>query len=167
MNLITSSVKNYMSADIEGVAVDPIVADFIVGAAEALSPANSPDHSDIVEGQGSLFHPAYAGVTLCLLHGLQPDALVLRHDPTRRSLNGFPHMPVIPPEQALAPYLVAAHLTNPKARFVGVSLNTSRLGEADARVIMNNTAPSLGLPCVDPRRGVDRSSPGDIRCAIN
>jgi uncharacterized NAD-dependent epimerase/dehydratase family protein len=135
-----------------GVAVDAVVADFIAGAAEALSPANSPDHWDIVEGQGSLFHPAYAGVTLGLLHGSQPDALVLCHDPTRQSLNGFPHMPVIPPEQALAPYLAAARLTNPKVRFVGVSLNTSRLSETDARVIMNNTALSVGLPCVDPIR---------------
>jgi uncharacterized NAD-dependent epimerase/dehydratase family protein len=139
-----------------GVAVDAVVADFIAGAAEALSPANSPDHWDIVEGQGSLFHPAYAGVTLGLLHGSQPDALVLCHDPTRQSLNGFPHMPVIPPEQALAPYLAAARLTNPKARFVGVSLNTSRLSEAEAQVILRNTAQSMGLPCVDPiRTGVE------------
>src|ERR1700720_3134255 len=78
-----------------GVSVDAVIADFISGAAEALSPANQPDHWDIIEGQGSLFHPAYAGVTLGLLHGSQPDALVLCHDPTRKSLNGFPHVPVI------------------------------------------------------------------------
>jgi uncharacterized NAD-dependent epimerase/dehydratase family protein len=139
-----------------GVAVDAVVADFIAGAAEALSPANSPDHWDIVEGQGSLFHPAYAGVTLGLLHGSQPDALVLCHDPTRQSLNGFPHIPVIPPEHALAPYLAAARLTNPKARFVGVSLNTSGMSEAEAKVTLRNTAQSMGLPCVDPiRTGVE------------
>jgi uncharacterized NAD-dependent epimerase/dehydratase family protein len=139
-----------------GVAVDAVVADFIAGAAEALSPSNSPDHWDIVEGQGSLFHPAYAGVTLGLLHGSQPDALVLCHDPTRESLNGFPHMRVIAPEQALAPYLAAAHLTNPKARFVAISLNTSRLDDVDARRIMHDTSQSLGLPCVDPiRTGVE------------
>ena len=139
-----------------GVAVDSVIADFVAGAAEALSPANAPDHWDIVEGQGSLFHPAYAGVTLGLLHGSQPDALVLCHDPTRQSLNGFPHMPVIPPEQALAPYLAAARLTNPKARFVGVALNTSRLSEAEAFVIIENTGQSMGLPCVDPiRTGVE------------
>jgi uncharacterized NAD-dependent epimerase/dehydratase family protein len=139
-----------------GVAVDAVVADFIAGAAEALSPANSPDHWDIVEGQGSLFHPAYAGVTLGLLHGSQPDALVLCHDPTRKSLNGFPHMPVLEPGKALSPYLEAARLTNPKARFVGVSLNTSCLNETDALAILKSTAQSLGLPCVDPiRTGVE------------
>jgi uncharacterized NAD-dependent epimerase/dehydratase family protein len=136
--------------------VDSAIADFVVGAAEALSPANALDHWDIVEGQGSLFHPTYAGVTLGLLHGLQPDALVLCHDPTRRSLNGIPHMPVIPPEQALAPYLAAARLTNPKARFVGVSLNTSRMSEAEAQVTLRDMAQSTGLPCVDPiRTGVE------------
>ena len=92
-----------------GVAVDAVVADFIAGAAEALSPANAPDHWDVIEGQGSLFHPAYAGVTLGLLHGSQPDALVLCHDPTRKALHGFPHVPVIALEQAIAAY----HLDGP------------------------------------------------------
>jgi uncharacterized NAD-dependent epimerase/dehydratase family protein len=135
-----------------GVAVDSVIADFIAGAAEALSPANAPDHWDIVEGQGSLFHPAYAGVTLGLLHGSQPDALVLCHDPTRKSLNGFPHMPMVTPKRALAPYLEAARLTNPQARFVGIALNTSRLNQAEALVMMHETTQSLGMPCVDPIR---------------
>jgi uncharacterized NAD-dependent epimerase/dehydratase family protein len=139
-----------------GVAIDAVVADFIAGAAEALSPVNDPDHWDIVEGQGSLFHPAYAGVTLGLLHGSQPDALVLCHDPTRQSLNGFPHMPVVSPDAAIPPYLAAARLTNPEVRFVGVSLNTSAMNEPEARAVLNNTSRSLGLPCVDPiRTGVD------------
>jgi uncharacterized NAD-dependent epimerase/dehydratase family protein len=139
-----------------GVAVDAVVADFIAGAAEALSPANSPDHWDIVEGQGSLFHPAYAGVTLGLLHGSQPDALVLCHDPTRTSLNGFPHMPVIALDQAIPAYLSAARLTNPEARFVGVSLNTSAMNEAEATEVLISTSQYLGLPCVDPiRTGVE------------
>jgi uncharacterized NAD-dependent epimerase/dehydratase family protein len=139
-----------------GVAVDAVVADFIAGAAEALSPANAPDHWDIIEGQGSLFHPAYAGVTLGLLHGSQPDALVLCHDPTRKSLNGFPHMPVIEPQQALAPYLAAAHLTNPKARFVAIALNTSRLSQEQAIRTIKEMGRALGLPCVDPiRTGVE------------
>jgi uncharacterized NAD-dependent epimerase/dehydratase family protein len=132
------------------------VADFIAGAAEALSPANDPDHWDIVEGQGSLFHPAYSGVTLGLLHGSQPDALVLCHDPTRKSMHGFPHMPVVSPEVALPPYLSAARLTNPQVRFVGISLNTSSLSPAEAEKILKSTAQSSGLPCVDPiRTGVD------------
>jgi len=140
----------------QGVAVDAVVADFIAGAAETLSPANSPDHWDIVEGQGSLFHPAYAGVTLGLLHGSQPDALVLCHDPTRKVLNGFAHIPVVAPERAMEPYLSAARLTNPKVRFVGVSLNTSELSETEAKNVLQSTAQAVGLPCIDPiRTGVD------------
>ena len=66
-----------------GVSVDAVVADFIAGAAEWLTPANDPGHWDVVEGQGSLFHPSFAGVTLGLLHGAQPDAFVVCHEPTR------------------------------------------------------------------------------------
>lgn len=140
----------------EGVAVDAVVADFISGAAESLSPANAPDHWDIVEGQGSLFHPAYAGVTLGLLHGSQPDALVLCHNPSRTALNGFPHVPIVPLELALSSYLSAARLTNPEARFVGISLNTSALGATEAAEVIERTARELRLPCVDPiRTGVD------------
>jgi uncharacterized NAD-dependent epimerase/dehydratase family protein len=136
----------------QGVAVDAVVADFIAGAAESLSPANSPDHWDIVEGQGSLFHPAYAGVTLGLLHGSQPDALVLCHHPSRKTLHAFPHMPVVAPDQAIPAYLSAARLTNPAVRFVGVSLNTSALSEAEAEKVLESTSRSLDLPCVDPIR---------------
>ncbi len=80
-----------------GVAIDAVIADFIAGAAETLSPDNAPDHWDVIEGQGALFHPAYAGVTLGLLHGSQPDALVLCHDPSRTTIEDYPHMPVAGP----------------------------------------------------------------------
>jgi uncharacterized NAD-dependent epimerase/dehydratase family protein len=129
-----------------------VIADFLAGTAEALSPVNEPDHWDIIEGQGSLFHPAYAGVTLGLLHGSQPDALVLCHDPTRRTLNEFPHMPVLSPADAMPAYLSAARLTNPGVRFVGVALNTSSLNNDDAAKIIEHTAHAVGLPCVDPMR---------------
>jgi uncharacterized NAD-dependent epimerase/dehydratase family protein len=132
--------------------VDAVVADFIAGAAESLSPANDPDHWDIIEGQGSLFHPAYAGVTLGLLHGSQPDALVLCHDPTRKTMNEFPHMPVRSPTEAIPAYLAAARLTNPKARFVGLSLNTAALSASEAERVLRSTSESLGLHCVDPIR---------------
>jgi uncharacterized NAD-dependent epimerase/dehydratase family protein len=140
-----------------GIAIDAVIADFIAGTAEALSPANAADHWDIIEGQGSLFHPAYAAVTLGLLHGSQPDALVLCHHPTRKTLNEFPHMPVLSPAQAIPAYLSAAYLTNPEARFVGVALNTSSLSEDEAARAIERTAAAVGLPCVDPiRTGVGR-----------
>jgi uncharacterized NAD-dependent epimerase/dehydratase family protein len=139
-----------------GVAIDAVVADFIAGAAEALSPNNAANHWDIIEGQGSLFHPAYAGVTLGLLHGSQPDALVLCHDPTRKALSGFPHVPVKALDEAIPTYVAAARLTNPEARFVGVSLNTSSLSAEEADVILKDTSRAVGLPCVDPiRTGVE------------
>ncbi len=70
-----------------GIAMDAVIADFVAGAAEELSPDNAPGHWDVIEGQGSLFHPAYAGVTLGLLHGSQPDAIVLCHDPSRSTID--------------------------------------------------------------------------------
>ena len=71
-----------------GIAIDSVIADFIAGAAEWLSPANQPEHWDIIEGPGSLFNPAYAGVTLGLVHGSQPDALVICHDARRTRISG-------------------------------------------------------------------------------
>ncbi len=135
-----------------GVAIDAVVADFAAGAAESLSPANVADHWDIIEGQGSLFHPGYAGVTLALIHGSQPDALVLCHDPTRREIGGYPDFAIPPLDEALDAYLRAARLTNPRARFVGIALNTSKMGATDAAAEMQSTADRLGLPCVDPIR---------------
>lgn len=139
-----------------GIAVDAVVADFISGAAEALSPANDADHWDIIEGQGSLFHPAYAGVSLGLLHGSQPDALVLCHNPSLKSLGGFPHIPIVKLDDAISTHLSAARLTNPGVRFVGISLNTSSMSDGEARHALATTSAMLKLPCVDPiRTGVD------------
>jgi uncharacterized NAD-dependent epimerase/dehydratase family protein len=116
-----------------GVAIDAVIADFIAGAAETLSPAAAPDHWDVIEGQGAILHPAYAGVTLGLLHGSQPDALVLCHDPSRTEHAGFPGFKLAPLDQLMTIYLSLARATNPDAKFVGLSLNTSMLSEADAR----------------------------------
>lgn len=135
-----------------GIAVDAVVSDFLSGAAEVLSPANTRDHWDVIEGQGSLFHPAYAAVTLGLLHGSQPDALVLCHDPSRGTLSSFEHVPIVPLEEAIQAYLSAAHLTNPAAHFVGIALNTSRLSANEAKGMIDSTADLFGLPCVDPIR---------------
>ena len=86
-----------------------MVADFVAGAAEWLSPDNDPDHWDVIEGQGSLFHPAYAGVTLGLLHGSQPDALVLCHDPSRKTIEDYPDFPIPALGDAVAQYTTAVH----------------------------------------------------------
>jgi uncharacterized NAD-dependent epimerase/dehydratase family protein len=135
-----------------GVAIDSVVADFISGAAEWLSPANGPDHWDIIEGQGSLFHPAYAGVTLGLVHGSQPDAMVVCHDAKRHAIMGLDRYAIPDYRHCIDTYLSAARLTNPRARVVGISLNTSHLQESQARDLLTVTANNTGLPCCDPIR---------------
>ena len=136
-----------------GIALDAVVADFVAGAAESLSPDNDPQHWDIIEGQGSLFHPAYAGVTLGLIHGSQPDALVLCHDPLRFSLNGYPDYPIAKLEIAVQRYVEAASLTNAAARFIAVSLNTSKMNDDARKQTMAAIEQELQLPCFDPMRG--------------
>jgi uncharacterized NAD-dependent epimerase/dehydratase family protein len=135
-----------------GVAIDAVVADFVAGAAEWLSPANDPAHWDVIEGQGALFHPAYAGVTLGLVHGSQPDALVLCHEPGRRTIDGYPDYPLPGLADAMSQYLTAARLTNRQARFVGMSLNTSTLDAGERRAAIAAAREEFGLPVVDPMR---------------
>jgi len=137
----------------EGVSIDAVVADFISGSVEALSPDNAPGHWDLIEGQGSLFHPSYAGVSLGLLHGAQPDALVLCHVPGRPHMRGVPGYALPSLEDCIAANQAAARLTNPQAVCVGISLNTAALGEADALRLLGETEARLGLPCVDAVRG--------------
>lgn len=140
-----------------GVSIDAVVADFISGAVEWLSPANDPDHWDLVEGQGSLYHASFAGVTLGLIHGAQPDALVLCHEPTRTHMRGLPTFPVPSLEDTMDAALRAAHLTNPDAKFVGISVNTSKMSAADADAYLKATEQAQGLVTVDPvRQGVGR-----------
>ena len=132
-----------------GVAVDGVIADFVSGAAEWLTPANDPDHWDVVEGQGSLLHPSYAGVSLALLHGTQPDVFVVCHEPTRTQMRGVSY-PVPSPKQCIEATLVAGRLTNPAIRCVGIGLDTSRLDRLAASDVLERTADELGLACVDP-----------------
>jgi uncharacterized NAD-dependent epimerase/dehydratase family protein len=136
-----------------GVAIDSVIADFISGAAEWLSPENTPDHWDVVEGQGSLFHPSYAGVTLGLVHGTQPDAMVICHDARRSTLMGYVDFPIADFATCADTYLAAARLTNPRARVVGISLNTSHIADdRDARKLLEATTRETSLPCCDPIR---------------
>jgi uncharacterized NAD-dependent epimerase/dehydratase family protein len=134
-----------------GVALDAVVADFIAGAAEWLTPANDPAHWDVVEGQGSLFHPSFAGVTLGLLHGAQPDAFVVCHEPTRKTMRGVKH-PLPSIGDVIERTVLEGRLTNPAIRCVGIAVNTQALAEGEARALLNATAADYGLPCVDPVR---------------
>ena len=136
-----------------GIAMDALVADFVAGAAEMLSPDSDPGHWDVIEGQGSLYHPAYAAVTLGLLHGSQPDAIVLCHDPTRTTIEEYPDYPIPPLGTVIDAYVRAGHLTNHAIRCVGISINSSELPESDWRAYRARLERELGLPVVDPMRG--------------
>lgn len=133
-----------------GIPIDAVVADFISGAAELVSPENSADHWDVIEGQGSLFHPAYAGVSLGLLHGSQPDALVICHDATRTTVAGCPEFSVPSLQECITANIRCARLTNPNAKVVGVSVNTSKLAPEERSKYLADLSKSLELPCVDP-----------------
>ena len=135
-----------------GVSVDAVVSDFVSGAAEYLSPAAAKDHWDVIEGQGCLLHPAYAGVTLGLVHGSQPQAMVLCHVAGRESLVGFPRYRIPSFARCAEIYEEAASLTSPGARCIGMSINTSRLSAEAANQYLAEAAKETGLPCVDAVR---------------
>lgn len=141
----------------DGVSIDAVVADFISGAVEWLTPANHPDHWDIIEGQGSLYHASFAGVSLGLLHGAQADALVLCHEPTRTHMRGLPDYPLPDLRTCIEANLEAARLTNPEVRCLGVSVNTSGLPDAQGAALLRSIEAELDLPAVDPfKDGVGR-----------
>lgn len=137
----------------EGMPIDTVVCDFTAGAAEILSPDNAPDHWDVIEGQGSLFHPAYAGVSLGLLHGSQPDAIVACHEVNRAVHSGFPDYPLPSIDECIELNLRLARRTNPQARCVGISVNTQPLPADERAGWLRELAQRTGLPCVDPLRG--------------
>lgn len=135
-----------------GIALDAVVADFISGAVEQLAPARTDDGWDVIEGQGSLFHPSFAGVSTGLLHGAQPTAIVLCHDPARSEMRGLTGRNLPPLSECLAANLDVARLTSPDVRATGVCLNTSSMEENTARDLCAKTADTLCLPCTDPFR---------------
>ncbi|WP_332767723.1 DUF1611 domain-containing protein [Phenylobacterium sp.] len=136
-----------------GVPIDAVVADFVAGAAEQLSPDAEHDHWDVIEGQGSLFHPAYAGVSLGLLHGSQPDVVVVCHEAGRMRMSGYPAFRTPTAEEVAELTLRLARRTNPAVRCGGLSLNTSKLSEPEARELLAERSAQTGLPCADPIRG--------------
>jgi len=135
-----------------GVPLDAVVADFISGAIEQLTPATAPDHIDVIEGQGSLFHPSFAGVSMGLLHGSQADGLILCHEPGRVHMRGLPDTPLPGLDQCRVLNETCARLTNPRARVIGISLKTDQLSEADARAAIDQVVRDTGLPVTDPVR---------------
>jgi uncharacterized NAD-dependent epimerase/dehydratase family protein len=140
-----------------GIPLDAVVADFMAGAVEYLTPDNDADHWDVIEGQGSLFHVSYSGVTMALIHGGQPDALVLCHEPTRAHMRGLPdyQQPGLAELRDVA--LTLAKVANPACMVVGISVNTQHMSEAEADAYLKEVEAEMGLPTVDPfRHGAER-----------
>lgn len=136
----------------QGIAIDCVISDFLSGATESLSPNNSAEHWDIIEGQGSLSHPAFAGVSLGLLHGSQPDALVICHDLNRNHMRGLPQSQFPSVEATIALNLQAAKLTNPNVKVVGITVNTSSVSVEEGQRICAQLSEQFSLPCADPLR---------------
>ncbi|WP_288017743.1 DUF1611 domain-containing protein [Blastomonas sp.] len=136
-----------------GVPMDAVISDFEAGAAEMLSPDAAPDHWDLIEGQGSIFNPAYAAVSLGLLHGSQPDAFVVCHDPSRKVILGMESFALPSIEEVIDLTVRLGNRTNPAIRCTGVSLNTSSMGAEEADAYMASESARLGLPVADPIRG--------------
>ena len=141
----------------DGVPLDAVIADFMAGSIEWLTPDNEPDHWDLIEGQGSLFHASYSGVTLALIHGGQPDALILCHEPTRKHMRGLPSYQQPSLEALRDAALAMAHVVNPDCKVVGISINTAALSDEEAKKLCEETEARMGLPTVDPfRHGAGR-----------
>jgi uncharacterized NAD-dependent epimerase/dehydratase family protein len=140
-----------------GVPLDAVVADFMAGSIEWLTPDNDPDHWDLIEGQGSLFHVSYSGVTLALIHGGQPDALILCHEPTRTHMRGLPGYALPSLEALRDTALPLARIANPACQAVGIAINTQVLDDSAAADYCAEVEARLGLPTVDPfRHGAGR-----------
>lgn len=136
----------------DGVPLDAVIADFMAGAIEWLTPDNDADHWDMIEGQGSLFHISYSGVTMALVHGGQPDALILSHEPTRTHMRGLPDYDVPSLEALRDLALPIARQANPACQIVGISVNTQHLPEEEALAYLAAVEKRMGLPTVDPLR---------------
>jgi uncharacterized NAD-dependent epimerase/dehydratase family protein len=139
-----------------GIAIDAVVADFLAGVVETLSPDAEPDHWDIIEGQGALHHPAYGAVSLGLLHGSQPDAFVVCHEAGRTALIGYPEVTTPTIEECVMLNVTNARRMNSNVHCIGVSLNCAALTPQERELALAELEESTGLPVVDPLFGTDR-----------
>jgi uncharacterized NAD-dependent epimerase/dehydratase family protein len=141
-----------------GIAVDHVISDYIAGAAERLVHEGA-ERGDLlfVEGQGALFHPAYSGVTLGLLHGSAPDLLVLVHKAGTGTIRNYPDLPIPPLPELVAAYEGVARRVRP-ARVAAIALNTADLGsDEEAREAIAAAQAETGLVADDVVRfGPDR-----------
>ena len=140
----------------DGCPIDCVVADFMAGAAERLVLANQHHEVIVVEGQGSLVHPRYSGVTLGLLHGLRPDGLILCYQMGRETVYGMDDHKIPPLERVLEFNETAANFMHP-CKVVGISVNGRGFGDEDVAAECRRVSEQLGLPACDViRHGPDK-----------
>jgi uncharacterized NAD-dependent epimerase/dehydratase family protein len=136
-----------------GIPMDAVVADFLTGAAEMLSPRNDDDHWDVIEGQGALHHPGYAPVSMGLLLGSQPDAFVVSTEAGRTRISGWDNFPLPEISEVIERTIEIGFSVNPRIKPVGISVNTSSLSDEEAQKYLRNLSHTYELPAVDPLRG--------------
>jgi uncharacterized NAD-dependent epimerase/dehydratase family protein len=136
-----------------GISVDAVIADFIAGAAERLVLEAAANGADIilVEGQGSLIHPGYSGVTYGLMHGSLPHAMIMCGQPSRTEITNNPWVTIPPMAELIRMHEMVQAPLRPSP-VIGVSLNTFDLSDADARAAIERTSRETGLPATDPVR---------------
>jgi uncharacterized NAD-dependent epimerase/dehydratase family protein len=135
-----------------GIPIDAVVADFLSGAAEVLSPANAADHWDIIEGQGGIFHPGYAAVSMGLLLGSQPDVFIVCHEAGRTHVSGWPTFILPTIQEVIDRTIEIGSRTNPNIKCIGLSINTSKLSELEAQSYLAELEAKFSLPATDPIR---------------
>ena len=141
----------------DGVPLDAVIAEFMAGSIENLTHINDQDHWDLIEGQGSLFHVSYSGVTMALIHGGQPDALILCHEPTRKHMRGLPEYSLPSLKNLNDTALHLAKVANPDCKVIGISVNTQNMDEEDANIYLMSLEKEFNLPATDPFRfGADK-----------
>ena len=139
----------------DGCAVDCVIADFVNGAAERLVLAHQHHDVLVIEGQGSLFHPRYSGVTLGLLHGSIPDGLIVCYEMGRKVIGGMPDFPLAPLERVREVYETSANIMHP-CRVIGVAVNSAAYSDQEAAEECRRMRRRLGLPVCDViRHGPD------------
>ena len=141
----------------DGIAIDRTISDFAAGATEQLVEEVAANHDYVfVEGQGSIIHPAYSAVTCGILHGAQPDRLVLCHEAGRDVIHGYESFSIPDPGAIADLYLDLADSVAP-ATLLGGALNTKDLAPEEARQAIEAYGSTIDAPAVDPvRDGADR-----------
>lgn len=134
----------------QGIPIDAVVADFVSGAAELLSPANHDNHWDVIEGQGSVFHPGFSAVSVGLLMGSQPDVFVVCTEAGRTHIEGWQSFPLPTIEAVIDRTVDIGRQVNPAIRCVGISSNTQHLSDLERGPYLHDLSNKYGLPAVDP-----------------